>query len=169
MEKVHGFGNNISLWDEGTFLNSVFPSASALVVGLFWLFQAIGRIVAGQLMKVVSPRNIFIFHSAGTCIALLIAIFSPAKAALCAFTLTGYFTCASFTSIFSATIQSFDKYHGTISGILCTAIAGGAIIGYLVGTLGDVAGIKPAMMVNFAAFLYVFIISMWGKGKLNMV
>ena len=37
MEKVHGYGTNISLWDKGTFMYLAFPSASALIVGLFWL------------------------------------------------------------------------------------------------------------------------------------
>jgi fucose permease len=150
-------------------MNLAFPSASSLVVGLFWLFQALGRLFIGQLMKVFQPRSIFIFHSLGTCIALLIAIFSPAKIALGAFVLAGYFTCASFTSIFSAAIQSFDKYHGAISGILCTAIVGGAVIGFLVGAVGANFGMRVAMTVNLIAFLYVFAISVWGKGKLNII
>jgi MFS transporter, FHS family, L-fucose permease len=166
MEKVHSFGNNVSLWDKGSFMYLVFPSASALVVGLFWFSQAIGRLFTGQLMKIFQPRSIFIFHSAGTCIALIIAIFSPAKIALIAFVLTGYFTCASFTSIFSGAIQSFDKYHGAISGILCTAIVGGAVIGFLIGAVGGTFGMRTAMVINLIAFLYVFVISVWGKGKL---
>jgi MFS transporter, FHS family, L-fucose permease len=168
MDKVHSFGTNVSLWNKGTFMYLAFPSASALVVGLFWLFQAVGRLIIGQLMKIFKPRSIFIFHSAGTCIALIIAIISPAKIALIAFVFTGYFTCASFTSIFSAAIQSFDKYHGAISGILCTAIVGGAVIGFLVGAVGGSFGLRSAMIVNLFAFLYVFAISVWGKGKLNM-
>ena len=168
MEKVHSYGNSVSLWDKGTFMYLAFPSASALVVGLFWLFQAIGRLLIGQLMKAFKPRYIFILHSAGTCITLIIAIISPAKIALIAFVLTGYFTCASFTSIFSAAIQSFDKYHGAISGILCTAIVGGAVIGFLVGTVGGTFGMRSAMIVNLIAFLYVFAISVWGKGKLDI-
>lgn len=169
MERVHGFGAGISFWDKGTFMYLAFPSASALIVSLFWLLQAIGRLIIGQLVKFIRPRSIFIFHSACTCLAILVAIFSPPKVALIAFILTGYFTSASFTSIFSATIQSFGKYHGAISGILCTAIVGGAIIGFLVGSIGDSYGMKIAMMVNFIAFLYVFAIAVWGKGKLDVI
>jgi FHS family L-fucose permease-like MFS transporter len=80
---------------------------------------------------------------------------------------TGYFTSVLFTSIFSATIQSFDKYHGAISGILCTAVAGGAVVGFLVGAAGDLTGMRAAMLINFLAFLYVFGISVFGKGKLT--
>jgi FHS family L-fucose permease-like MFS transporter len=169
MEKVHSYGISISLWDKGTFMYLAFPSASALVVGLFWLAQAIGRLVIGQMIRYVLPRTVFIIHSAATCIAIILAAFSPPKVALVAFVLTGYFTSASFTSIFSATIQSFNKYHGAISGILCTAVVGGAVIGLLVGSVGDAFGMRAAMMVNLIAFTYVFAIAVWGKGKLNLV
>jgi len=169
MEKVHGYGTSISLWDKGTFMYLAFPSASALVVGLFWLAQAIGRLIIGQLIRFILPRTVFIIHSAATCISLVVAAFSPPKIALIAFVMTGYFTSASFTSIFSATIQSFDKYHGAISGILCTAVVGGAVIGFLVGSVGDIIGMHAAMMVNLIAFAYVFAIAVWGKGKLNLV
>lgn len=166
MEKVHSYGTNISLWDKGTFMHLAFPSASALVVGLFWLAQAIGRLIIGQMIRFVRPRTVFIIHSAATCLALTVAAFSPPEIALIAFVLTGYFTSASFTSLFSATIQSFDKYHGAISGILCTAVVGGAVIGFLVGAVGDSFGMRTAMMVNLFAFAYVFAIAVWGKGKL---
>ena len=167
MDKVHAYNSGISLWDKGTFMYLLFPSASALIVGLFWLTQAAGRLISGQLMKFISPRNVFIFHSAATCLALLTAILAPAKIALTAFVLTGYFTCVSFTSIFSAAIQSFDKYHGAISGLLCTAVVGGAVIGFLVGAAGNALGMKTAMLINLIAFLYVFAIAVWGKGKLD--
>jgi FHS family L-fucose permease-like MFS transporter len=169
MDKVHGYGTDISLWDKGSLMYLVFPSASALVVGLFWLAQAIGRLVAGQIIRYIRPRPVFIFHSAATCITLLVALFSPAKTALAAFVLTGYFTSVLFTSIFSAAIQSFEKNHGAISGILCTAVVGGAVIGFMVGATGNVLGMRTAMMINFLAFSYVFAIAVWGKGKLNPV
>lgn len=168
MERIHHFGSHISLWKSGTFMNLAFPSTVALVLGLFWLLQAIGRLVTGPLMKTVSPRKLFIIHSAGTCLMILAAVFSPPPIALVAFALTGYFTCTSFTSIFSAAIQSFDKYHGTISGILCTAIVGGAVTGYLVGAVGNVFNMKAAMMINFLAFLYVFFLAVFGKGRLDL-
>ncbi len=168
MEKVHGYGTDISLWDKGTFMNLVFPSASALAVGLFWLSQAAGRLLIGQMIRFIRPRTIFIFHSAATCVSILVAIVASPRIALFAFVMTGYFTCASFTSIFSATIQSFNKYHGAISGILCTAVAGGAVIGFLVGSVGGTFGMRTAMIINLMAFLYVFAISVWGKGKLNI-
>ena len=95
-------------------------------------------------------------------------VLASSRVALISFSLTGLFTCASFTLIFSGAIQSFETNHGTISGILCTAIIGGAILGGLVGVVGEARGMKLGMMVNLLAFLYVFLLALRGKGKLEV-
>jgi len=168
MSRIHGVSNFQSFWTEGSFMQSVFPSKTALVIALFWLFQAIGRLIISPLMKYISEKKIFIFHSLGTVIALIVAIMGNANTAIFAFALVGYFTCSSFTSIFSAAINSFKENHGTISGIMGTAIVGGAIVGWLVGFTGQNLNMKWGMMINLLAFAYVFGLAVWGKGKLDI-
>jgi MFS transporter, FHS family, L-fucose permease len=168
MNKIHGISNFQSFWKEGSFMYSVFPSKIALVVALFWLFQALGRLIISPMMKYISEKKIFIFHSLGTVIALIVAISGNANTALIAFALVGYFTCASFTSIFSAAINSFRENHGTISGILGTAIVGGAFISWLVGFTGQNLNMRWGMSINILAFLYVFVLAYWGKGRLDI-
>lgn len=168
MNKIHGISNIQSFWDESSFMYSVFPSKTALVVALFWLFQALGRLIISPMMKYVSEKKIFIFHSLATVIALLVAITGNANTALIAFVVVGYCTCASFTSIFSAAINSFTENHGTISGIMSTAIVGGAFLGWLVGFTGQNLNMKWGMVINVLAFTYVFYLAMRGKGKLDI-
>ena len=168
MNEVHHLDNAQSFWGEASFLYRIFPSKTALIVALFWLLQAVGRMVASFLMRFVSERRIFIFHSACTVIALLCAIAGNETVSLVAFALTGYFTCVSFTSVFSAVINSFDRDHGMISGLLGTAIVGGALVGWLVGSVGNRWGMVAGMAVNVPAFLYVFALSVWGKGRLDV-
>ena len=91
-----------------------------------------------------------------------------ALSSLIAFVVVGYFTCASFTAIFSATINSFKNNHGTISGILGTTIVGGAFLGWLVGYIGEVLNMRWAMLINVLAFSYVLALALWGKGKLDI-
>ena len=168
MNEVHHLDNAQSFWGEASFLYRIFPSKTALIVALFWLLQAVGRMAASFLMRFVSERRIFIFHSACTVIALLCAIAGNETVSLVAFALTGYFTCVSFTSVFSAVINSFDRDHGMISGLLGTAIVGGALVGWLVGSVGNRWGMVAGMAVNVPAFLYVFALSVWGKGRLDV-
>ncbi len=168
MNKVHAVGYHDSFWNPGSIWYAAFPSKSALVVALFWLFQAVGRLIIAPMMKHISEKKIFVFHSLGTILFLIVAIFAGTNISLIAFALVGYFTCASFTSIFSAAVNSFDSNHGTISGILGTAIVGGAFIGWLVGAVGGLAGMRWAMAINLIAFGYVFSLAAWGKGKLDV-
>lgn len=168
MNKVHGVGYQDSFWKAGSIWNAAFPSKSALVVALFWLLQAVGRLIIAPMMKHISERKIFIFHSLGTIILLIVAIIGTTNISLVAFALVGYFTCASFTSIFSAAVNSFDTNHGTISGILGTAIVGGAFIGWLVGAVGGMVNMEWGMTINLIAFGYVFVLAAWGKGKLDI-
>lgn len=168
MEKIHGLGLQDSVWAKGSFWYSAFPSASALAVALFWALQAIGRIVIGPMMNAVKPKSIFIVCSSLCVTSLLAALLTPSHVALICFPLTGLFTCASFTLIFSGAIQSFEANHGTISGILCTAVIGGAVVGGLVGVAGEAWGMKAGMTLNLLAFLYVFLLAVWGRGKLEI-
>ncbi|MGC8595893.1 MAG: MFS transporter [Candidatus Kryptoniota bacterium] len=168
MNKIHNVTSEDSFWKSGTILHSAFPSKSALVVGLFWLFQALGRLAIAPMMKFLGERRLFVFHSLGTVVMLAVAIIGSTTVSLVAFSLVGYFTCASFTSIFSAAINSFETNHGTISGILGTAIVGGAFGGWLVGAAGGMFNMKWGMVINMIAFTYVFGLAVWGKGKLDL-
>ena len=168
MNSVHHLTNTQSFWAEDSFFYQLFPSKTALIVALFWLLQAVGRMVASFLMHWMSEKKIFIFHSACTIVALLCAMMGSESVSLVAFALVGYFTCVSFTSIFSAVINSFDRDHGMLSGLLGTAIVGGAFVGWLVGFVGNQWGMCVGMSINVLAFLYVFYLSVWGKGRLDV-
>lgn len=135
---------------------------------LFWLLQAIGRLIIAPMMKHVGEKKIFVFHAFGTVVFLVVAILGSTSVSLIAFALVGYFTCASFTSIFSAAINSLSTNHGTISGILNTAIVGGVFGGWLVGAIGGLTNMKWGMLVNLIAFLYVFGLAVWGTGTLDV-
>lgn len=165
MNNVHHLSNDQSFWPEPTFMHQLFPSKTALIVALFWLLQAVGRLVASALMRRVSERAVFIVHSALTVVALVVAMMGSEGVALVSFAFVGYFTCVSFTAIFSAVINSFNHDHGMLSGILGTAIVGGAFIGWLVGVVGNAHGMVWGMAVNVVAFAYVMAVAVWGKGK----
>ena len=96
---------------------------------------------------------------------LLAADFGTKNISAVAFAACGFFTSVLFTLIFSGTINSFSENHGTISGLLCTAILGGALIPPLVGWVGDHSGMRMAMLVPALCFTYVFGLAMFGRAK----
>ena len=56
-----------------------------------------------------------------------------------------------------------EEHHGSFSGILVTGIAGGAIVPLIVGSLGDVFGLRVGMIFLFLTYGYILSIGFWAK------
>jgi fucose permease len=65
--------------------------------------------------------------------------------------------------IFSLALNSVTKYHGSFAGILCTAIAGGAIFSLLIGKLKDLIGLQAGMTILYLPLIYILSLSFWAK------
>jgi fucose permease len=141
------------------------PSLPALVVALFWGLQGTGRLVSGALLNRLGSRRILRLYSFMTVACLLAANFGSRTVTAVGFAACGFFTSVLITLIFSGTINSFTENHGTISGLLCTAIMGGALLPPLVGWVGDNFGMHAAMMVPTLSFAYVFALALFGRAR----
>jgi fucose permease len=96
-------------------------------------------------------------------IVLAFALFGNATMALYGFPALGFCLSVMWSVIFSLALNSIPKYHGTFSGILCTAIAGGAIISLLIGQLKDLVSLRFGMLVLFITLGYILCISFWAQ------
>lgn len=133
-------------------------STAAQIVGLYWGFQAIGRFTGGIILNYLNTSKALILYSLGCLISLIFAVISP-SAYICAisFISVGFFTSIMFPSIFSLTINSFDKKEeGTVAGVLCTTVAGGAIVAPIIGFLANVTSLGTSLIiVSTIAFGYI--------------
>ncbi|MFB3922674.1 MAG: sugar MFS transporter [Terriglobia bacterium] len=164
-ERVHGVSGDVSSAEATSLLRKVLPTLPALVVALFWGLQGTGRLVSGAVLNRFGSRRILRLYSFLALASLLVATWGSRNMTATGFAACGFFTSVLFTLIFSGTINSFDENHGAISGLLCTACVGGAIMPPLVGLVGDHFGMRAAMMVPAACFAYVFGLAMLGRAK----
>jgi FHS family L-fucose permease-like MFS transporter len=67
-----------------------------------------------------------------------------------------------FAIIFSLAVSGLGKYTTQASGLLSTAIVGGAVISFLVGVLKDHATWYVAFMIPIACYLYLLFYGMNG-------
>jgi len=63
--------------------------------------------------------------------------------------------------ILSLSLNSVRVHHGSLSGILITGIAGGAVIPLIIGWLGDLFNLKTGMAFLYLSFSYVFSVGIW--------
>jgi fucose permease len=65
--------------------------------------------------------------------------------------------------IFSLALNSVPAHHGSFSGILCTAILGGAVVPLVIGGIGELVGLRFSMLLLFVTLGYIFSIGIWAK------
>ncbi|HHE54883.1 MAG TPA: MFS transporter, partial [Caldithrix abyssi] len=135
----------------------------AHTVSYFWGLLTAGCLLGLLLLKLFDSRYVLIAFSLAAMISLTFALFGSARIALWAFPMVGFFASVMWSIIFSLALNSLEKHHGSFSGILCTAIIGGAIVPVIIGWLGDHFGLRNGMLFLFLTLGYIFSIGFWAK------
>lgn len=150
-----------------TYHNLPPETTGASTVGLFWGMMTLGCIPGLFLLKIIDSKIVLRVFTAAALVILVFTLFGGVKMALFGFPALGFCLSVMYGIIFSLALNSVDRFHGSFSGILCTAIAGGAIFSLLIGKLKDVIGLKPGMVVLYLPLIYIFILSLWAKPLVN--
>jgi len=118
-------------------------------------------------LKIMDSRKLLIGAATATMVCLIVAIFGSAEVALIAFPMLGFFISVMWSIIFSLGLNSVRSQHGSLSGILCTGIAGGAVMPLIVGFIGDLVNLKTGMVFLLIPLLFILSIGFWAKPLVN--
>jgi fucose permease len=144
--------------------HGVDPSTQgATAISWFWGLMTVGCLLGMGLLKIFDSKHVLLVFTSGAIIALLTALFGSREVSLVAFPLTGFFASVMYPVTFSLALNSVPRHHGTFAGILCTGIAGGALVPLLVGGLAEIVGLRYAMFFIFVTLGYIFSIGIWAK------
>jgi fucose permease len=133
------------------------------VISYFWGLMTVGCFVGLFLLKVLDSKKVLLIFTSGAMIALTVALFGNLQMALIAFPVIGFFASVMYPVVFSLALNSVPRHHGTFSGILCTGIAGGAIVPLVIGQLGNFFGLRFGMIFMYITLGYLFSIGIWAK------
>ena len=131
------------------------------VVGAFVMFYwggaMVGRFFGYYLMRVFSPNKILCWAALVAIFMILISIASEGFLSLWSILGVGLFNSVMFPTIFSIALEDLEELKAQGSGILCTAIVGGAFIPPLYGFLTDEVGFKIAFILLLVCYLYIWL------------
>jgi fucose permease len=139
----------------------------ASTVAYFWAMLTVGCLLGLLLLKIMDSRKLLIVASLATIICLSFALMGGSKVVLISFPLVGFFISVMWSIIFSLALNSVKKHHGSLSGILCTGIAGGAIVPFIVGWLGELTTLKAGMFFLIIPLLFILSIGFWASPLVN--
>ncbi len=138
-------------------------TVGASSVSYFWGLLTAGCLLGLLLLKLWDSRKVLIWFTMAAIITLSAALFGSAQVALYAFPLVGFFASVMWSIVFSLALNSFEKHHGSFSGILVTGIVGGAIVPVIIGWLGDLLGLRWGMTFLYVTLGYILSIGFWAK------
>lgn len=144
-------------------------TTGARTVSLFWGLMTVGGVLGIVLLKLLDSKIVLVMFTTAAIISLSCALFSTGPVALVAFPLVGFFAAVMYPVIFSLALNSLKEHHGTFSGILVTAIIGGAIVPLIIGGLGDLFGLRYGMLFLYITLGYILSIGIWAKPLIKNV
>ena len=138
-------------------------TTGATVISYFWGLLTLGCLLGLVLLKLFDSRKVLMFFTTGAIICLVVALFGTREMSIVAFPLIGFFASVMWSIIFSLALNSVRSHHGALSGILCTGIAGGALVPLIIGGLGELLGLRFAMLFMLITLGYILSIGVWAR------
>jgi len=77
--------------------------------------------------------------------------------------LCGFFNSIMFPNIFALAIKGLGTMTSKGSGLIMTAIVGGAIVPPLIGKVADKAGIQNSLVIPIICYLFIAYYGLWGS------
>jgi MFS transporter, FHS family, L-fucose permease len=142
-------------------------TVGASAVSWFWGMMTAGCFLGMILLKAFDSRRVLLVFSVCALGALTAALFGPATMSLYAFPAIGFFASIMWPTVISLGLNSVKEHHGSLTGILCTGIVGGAVVPLVIGKIGDAVGLRWGMLVLYLTFGCVMSVGVWARPMVN--
>ena len=153
---------------------------AARYISLYWLGAMIGRFIGSALLQKIKAGLLLAIFATVAAALVIFSVLSRGHVAMWSILSVGLFNSIMFPCIFTMGIAELGPLTGDGSGILNTAIVGGAIIPYLVGRFGDFInrayypamiqgetswgqGIQYALILPVLCYLYILFFAVSGS------
>lgn len=154
----------------GSLLVSVMEVAAGLdhatgarLLSVYWGGAMVGRFLGALLMQRIAPSKYLAFNATAAVVLIAVAIlFGGGKVSMWALLFIGFFNSIMFPTIFSLATSGLGKFTGVASGIICTAIVGGAIVPVMQGFFADHIGLLLSFFVSALCYLYILFFAVKG-------
>jgi len=127
----------------------------------FFISFTTGRFLGGVILNWLAPRKFLIITAIISLVGIAGMYVAPSELVAIVFIfIVGLGFANVFPLIFSITVDSMPERSNEISGLMVTAILGGAVVPILFGGVADLFGLMAGFLVPAACLAYVLIIAL---------
>jgi FHS family L-fucose permease-like MFS transporter len=136
--------------------------AAGKLVAFYWLGSLIGRLLGAFILRLAKPGRVLAVFAAGAISLIILSAVTTGSLSGWALILVGFCNSLMFPTIFSLGTEGLGERTPQGSGILCTAIIGGAFVPYLFGQVTDLSGdIRLALAVPLICYAIIASFGLW--------
>jgi FHS family L-fucose permease-like MFS transporter len=139
----------------GRFGMPLASTATRLGPGLFFIALAAGRLAGAAVLNFMGARRFFLATTLVGLAGLLLLLAGPRSLAVAGIACCGLGFANVWPLVFALTVESRPERSGALSGLMCMAVAGGALMPLLMGLLADHAGLRIAFVPAVLTFVYL--------------
>ncbi len=147
------------------FLKGLDHASAAQYLSFYWGGAMVGRFLGSAVMAKIAPNRYLAFNATIAVVLLIIAMMTGkgnADVAMWALLAIGFFNSIMFPTIFSLATKNLGKFTNAASGVLCTAIVGGAIVPVVQGWAVDTYSLMSSFVVSAVCYLYIVFFAVKG-------
>jgi fucose permease len=143
-----------------TYLSDIYDldikSIATLGIGFFFFALMIGRLLGSVILNWLSAKKFFLITSILACIGIMGLFVGIQTVAICCIFLIGLSFGNIFPLVFSILIEEMPDKSNELSGLMCMAIVGGAIMPLIMGLIAD-NSIMASFLVPLISLIFILI------------
>jgi fucose permease len=129
---------------------------------VYFFGRMLGTFAGAIMLTRISSRKFFMWTSVlGILFLILILLIKSHVVAWGLVFLIGLAVANIWPLVFSIAVEKYPTRSNEISGLMMTAIFGGAVIPLLIGWISDMSSIAIGMTVLIACMIYLWVVSMY--------
>ena len=137
------------------------------VISAFWGNLTIGTIISLFLVKFIDEKKLLSIYALTSSIIAFLAIHGDYEISVLSFKLLGFSISGVWSVMISLALNSVPKNHSIFTGILLTAIVGGAVFPFIVAGIGQIFNLKVGMHVILIGLVYLLYVSFTAKSLIS--
>ena len=147
------------------YLKGLDHASAAKYLSFYWGGAMVGRFLGSAIMAKIAPNRYLAFNATAAVALLGVAMLAgkaSADVAMWALLAIGFFNSIMFPTIFSLATKGLGRFTSSASGVLCTAIVGGAIVPVVQGWVADTQGLMISFVVSAICYVYIVFFAIKG-------
>src|SRR5580692_269879 len=136
---------------------------ASFLVSLYWFGALVGRLLGAGIMTRVKAGKLLGIFGITAAVLITVSMFTSGSVAIGTLVLCGFFNSVMFPNIFTLGIAGLGPMTSKGSGLIMTAVVGGAVIPLAIGALADKVGIQHSFVIPAICYLYIAYYGLWGS------